>query len=483
MALTLAGRRRCAPTLKNAPGIFLFGLLSLKRTLRASVALLRCSKTFQMFLYSPPSMALPLRAIVASLQCSKTFQTFLYSPPSMALPLRAIVASLHCSKVLLLCCLVGCEPALQHLPEQQLMDEAQQGNGAAALILAKRREQQGDVQAALNWYQKAVDTGLTSELADLLALKQRQDGFLATAGYLEQYLQQQRSLDAAQADLAADYGIWQYVHSAAQSPLNLNSSCSLTLQPVVQSKAGSRQLQLLQQQWQQDPQFSSLSVCFLPEKRVNSTDLQCSYQVGQRIQCQYQVLMPQVVQGGFSQLLVVAGEGNANYNNGIVQLAESSSFEVFRHEFAHILGFIDEYSLSAQVAEAECSKDKIRPNLLTDKTQLELYLKHWQLEMQDVQLEAVDSCYKAGKQAYAPVSTLSFMRSHEAEVPDLYFKLMQKVLTQPELIMPVQYFYAYLARQQQDWQSWQILMEQAAKQGYPDAQESIQKATTIPTAP
>ena len=60
---------------------------------------------------------------------------------------------------------------------------------------------------------------------------------------------------------------------------------------------------------------------------------------------------------------------------------------------------------------------------------------------------------------------------------------MQKVLTQPELIMPVQYFYAYLARQQQDWQSWQILMEQAAKQGYPDAQESIQKATTIPTAP
>ena len=61
MALTLAGRRRCAPTLKNAPGIFLFGLLSLKRTLRASVALLRCSKTFQMFLYSPPSMAFTLK--------------------------------------------------------------------------------------------------------------------------------------------------------------------------------------------------------------------------------------------------------------------------------------------------------------------------------------------------------------------------------------------------------------------------------------
>ena len=385
--------------------------------------------------------------------------------------------------VISLCCLTSCEPALEHLPEQQLMDEAQQGNGAAAVILAKKREQQGDSQAALNWYQKAVDAGLTNELAALVTLKQKQDGFLAAADYLEQHLLQQQSFSAAEADLAADYGLWHYVQSSTYSTSNSNSSCSLTLQPVVQSKAGSRQLQLLQQQWQQDTQFSSLSVCFLPEKRVNSTDLQCSYQPGQRIQCRYQVLMPYVAQGGFTQLLVVAGEGNANYNNGIVQLAESSSFEVFRHEFAHILGFIDEYSLSARVAEAECRNDKIWPNLLTNKTQLASYLKYWQLEKQDVQLKPVDSCHKAGKQAYAPVNTLSFMRSHEAEVPDLYVKLMQKVLTQPELIMPVQYFYAYLARQQQDWLSWKLLMEQAAKQGYPDAKHSLQESSAIPTAP
>ena len=394
---------------------------------------------------------------------------------------------LFCSKLvlifLLFMCLFGCEPALEHLPEQQLMDKAQQGNIAAAVILAKKREQQGDSQAALNWYKKAVDAGFTNELAALIALKQKLDGFLAAAGYLEQHLQQQQSLNAAEADLAANYGLWQYVHNSVQSPMHSNSSCSLTLQPVVQSKAGSRQLQLLQQQWQQDPQLSSLSVCFLPETRVNSTDLQCSYQSGKRIQCQYQKLMPYVAQGGFSQLLVVAGEGNANYNNGIVQLAENSSFEVFRHEFAHILGFIDEYSLSVQVAEVECSEDKIRPNLLTDKAQLELYLKHWQLEKQDIQLHPVDSCSKVGKQAYAPVSRLSFMRSHEAEVPDLYFELMQKVLAQPELIMPVQYFYAYLARQQQDWQSWRLLMEQAAKQGYPDAKHSLQEASAIPRAP
>ncbi|WP_139056503.1 hypothetical protein [Rheinheimera sp. A13L] len=383
----------------------------------------------------------------------------------------------------LLYSLAGCEPALEHLPEQQLMDKAQQGHGAAAVLLAKKRQQQGDFPAALNWYQKALDAGLTNELAALLALKQRQDGFLATASYLEHHLQQQQSVNAAEADLAADYGIWHYAQSPAYFASNSNSSCSLTLQPVVQSKAGSRQLQLLQQQWQQDPQFSSLPVCFLPEKRINSTDLQCSYQAGQRIQCHYQVLTPDVAKGGFSQLLVVAGEGTANYNNGIVQLAESSSFEVFRHEFAHILGFIDEYSLSAEVAQAECRSDKIRPNLLTDKTQLDLYLQHWQLQRHDIQLQKVESCDNAGVQAFAPVTAMSFMRSHEAQVPDLYFKLMQKVLAQPELIMPVQYFYAYLARQEQDWYHWRLLMDQAAKQGYPDAQHLLQEASAIPTAP
>ncbi|MCA1931652.1 hypothetical protein [Rheinheimera sp.] len=380
-------------------------------------------------------------------------------------------------------CLSGCEPALEQWPEQRLMDEAQHGNGAAALILAKKREQQGDLQAALNWYQKAVDAGFTNELTALISLKQKRDGFLAAASYLEQHLQQQQSLNAAEADLAADFGLWQYLHNSVQSPIHSNTSCSLTLQPVVQSRAGSSRLKLLLQQWRQDPQFSSLAVCFLPEKRVNSTDLQCSYQPGQRIQCQYQVLMPQVAQGGFNQLLLVAGEGKANYNNGIVQLAESSSYQVFRHEFAHILGFIDEYSLATPVAEAECSSDVIRPNLLTDKTQLDLYLKHWRLEQQDIELHPVDSCINAGKQAYAPVKTMSFMRSHEAEVPGLYFALMQQVLAQPEQIMPVQYFYAYLARQQQDWQSWRILMQLAANQGYPDAKQALQQAEAIPTAP
>ena len=39
--------------------------------------------------------------------------------------------------------------------------------------------------------------------------------------------------------------------------------------------------------------------------------------------------------------------------------------------------------------------------------------------------------------------------------------------------MPVQYYFAYLARQQQDWQQWQHFMQQAAIWGYPDAQQAL----------
>lgn len=384
---------------------------------------------------------------------------------------------------LLLAGLSGCEPSLQQLTEQQLMEKAQDGDGEAAVLLAKKRQKQGDLHAALNWYKKAVNAGQVGELEALLSLEQRQHGFLAAASYLQGYLQHQQSVTAAQMELAGQYGVWNYAQLPVQMLPQSKTSCSLTLQPIVQSEAGSRQWALLQQKWQQDPQLSALSVCFLAEQRINSTELQCSYQPEQRIECLYQVLMPLVAMASFNQLLVVAGEGKANYNNGIVQLAETSSFEVFRHEFAHILGFIDEYSLSPQVAATECSRAQIRPNLLTHPDQLEAYLKHWQLQPDQVQLHPVETCTAAGVQAYAPVSMLSFMRSHESAVPELYLDLMQKVLARPELIMPVQYFYAYLARQRQDWSSWRVLMQHAAAHGYPDAKLMINNSAVTPTAP
>jgi hypothetical protein len=379
--------------------------------------------------------------------------------------------------------LLGCEPALEQLPEQQLMHKAQQGNAGAAQLLAVKRQQSGELDAALNWHHIALQQGATDQLEVFLQLKQRQHGFLATASYLEQYLKRYPALMASKADLVASYGLWsESAHKSVSGP-QLASSCAITFQPVVQAMAGSIQLQKLQQSWRNDPQLSSLTVCFLPEIRVKSTDLQCSYQQGQRIQCQYDHLQQLVAQGHFTQLLVVAGAGGASYNNGILQLAENSSYSVFRHEFAHVLGFIDEYSLTAAVAKMECNSMKIWPNLLLDKSQLDSYLQHWQLKPEEVQLSPVESCEAAGLQAYAPVPQVSLMRSHEAQLPALYLKLMQKALNQPQLIMPVQYFYAYLARQKQDGYNWQKLMEKAAVQGYPDALEAIEDAAASPTAP
>ncbi len=65
------------------------------------------------------------------------------------------------------------------------------------------------------------------------------------------------------------------------------------------------------------------------------------------------------------------------------------------------------------------------------------------------------------------------MRFYELDLPQRYFVLAQQILTQPEQLMPVQYYFAYLARQQQNWLLWQQYMQQAADQGYTDAIQAL----------
>jgi len=65
------------------------------------------------------------------------------------------------------------------------------------------------------------------------------------------------------------------------------------------------------------------------------------------------------------------------------------------------------------------------------------------------------------------------MRSYELALPAFYVALAQRILVQSERLMPVQYYFAYLARQQQDWQQWQHFMQRASDWGYADAQQAL----------
>ncbi|PKM21077.1 MAG: hypothetical protein CVV11_06350 [Gammaproteobacteria bacterium HGW-Gammaproteobacteria-15] len=368
--------------------------------------------------------------------------------------------------------LSACQPAPDG--EAALMQQAQTDAGAA-MTLARQRLANAEYDAALRWMRQAANLGDNQALQHALQLQQRQQGRLATAQWLQQQLDSDTmAASAVSAAQRAELGLWQD-NSVTTVGYQHPQGCQLTLQPVASQQAGVDNWQHLLQQWQTDAQLSQLAVCFLPLHTINSTSLQCSEDSSSLLQCRYQALEELVAKGNFSQLVVVAGRGKASYNNGILQLPDNASLALLRHEFMHILGFIDEYQLPAATAQQVCKSGKFYPNIIVAAANADVsaYLQQWQLGAEDIILTAVESCKHTPLQAYRVVAENNLMRSFELQMPRLYFQLAQQILKQPENLMPVQYYFAYLARQQQNWPRWQHYMQQASELGYSEAQQAL----------
>jgi len=370
--------------------------------------------------------------------------------------------------------LAGCQP--QPDPEQLLIQQAQT-DAAAAVSLAGRRLAKEEYQSALFWFRQAGKLGDGNALEHALQLQQRLEGKLATARWLENQEQHKWPVAAVSSKRLAELGLWRLAaYNANSESYEAASGCAVTLQPVASQLQGVETWQALLQQWQQDEQLQQLPVCYLPLQTVESTELACTEQHGQRIHCNYQPLDNLVAKGKFSQLVVIAGRGSASYNNGVIHLPEQAGLALLRHEFMHILGFIDEYVLSAAAATEVCRSNRIRPNLIIGEGSepLRRYLQHWQLNSDSVKLTPVSTCQALDIPVYRIVAEVNLMQYYETALPSLYYELMQQILSQPQQLMPVQYYFAYLARQRQDWPAWQQFMQQAAGQGYADAEQALQ---------
>tara|TARA_R110002126_G_scaffold97190_13_gene226766 strand:+ start:6301 stop:7497 length:1197 start_codon:yes stop_codon:yes gene_type:complete len=373
--------------------------------------------------------------------------------------------------------LLGCSPQDHSASPQQLMPRAVT-EPDAAMQLARQRLANDELTDALRWFRQAASLGDSEGLNHALQLQQRLDGRLATAHWLEQQIRTEHlPANAVSSSQRATLGVWQSQSATlAGTGYNAASGCRLTLQPVASQQAGVVRWQHIKQAWISDPWLSNLPVCFNNLVTVRATTLNCTEQAEQRIHCDYPALTEQVLAGEFSQLLIIAGQGLASYNNGIVQLPDTASLALFQHEFMHALGFIDEYPLPRAVAEKLCQTGSFATNMLFDNkaATLTAWQQQWPDPIPDVELTLVDTCQSVDKQAYRVVAAHNPMQSYQSDMPVLYQQLVERVLAQPEQIMPVQYYFAYLARQQQAWQQWHTLMQLAAGQGYHDALDALQ---------
>lgn len=377
-------------------------------------------------------------------------------------------------------CLLSCqEPPTE---EQRLLQHATT-DGQAASELARRRLAADDLPSALDWWRTAAVLNAEGALQHALMLQQRLEGKLSTVQWLAAQVQVDASmLQPLPASLLAELGFWSHTVSPVQAA---PQQCQLNIQPVIATAVAERSYQQLQQHWQQDPQLASLPVCFLPVMQIHASVLNCSEQPGQRIQCDYRRLSHRVQQGRFQQLLIMGGRGVASFNNGIIQLPEQADLALLRHEFLHIAGFLDEYALAPVAARMVCKAGRIAPNLLVgdDSNTLQRYLQRYPAAAATLELTPVDTCQAVGIQAYRPIATLNSMRHYEADLPPLYLTLLQQELTQSERLMPVQYYFAYLARQNEAWQQWYSYMQRAAEFGYPPAIQALAGLTPKPELP
>lgn len=342
--------------------------------------------------------------------------------------------------------------------------------GELAYTQAQQAQAQGLSMKADELFQHSAMLGYLPAVAARLARQQ------PTESSVELRLWLSSLPDAQQTNLTPYYqqlGSKLSPHQAMQNMAPSSAHCSLTIQPIVSTILELQQWQRLHDAWRHDEFLQSLPVCFLAVQRLDAAILKCSDTPTKRLRCDLPALQQLVKLGHFNQLLILSGRGAANFDNGVLQLPTYADIELLRHEFSHILGFIDEYALAPAVAKAECREGRITPNVLFEENDLDAYLAHWQLPKAMVQLAKVDTCANIALQAYRVVPDDSHLQHYELAVPSLYQTLMRRQLQRGNEIMPVQYYFAYLARQQADWTLWQAQMGRAADFGYPAAQAAL----------
>lgn len=367
---------------------------------------------------------------------------------------RKISVTVICICVVTLC---GCEPQSLTVPGELAFRQAQQA------------QSQGITSRSAELYQQSAQLGYLPAVTARLALQTPTDSAVELRHWLSTLPK------AMQPSLLKYYQ--QLGVKLAQSPTipeqQVASHCRITVQPMVSTLIELTQWHRLEKDWRHDEFLSSLPVCFLPVRQIDAETIRCSDLPSRRLQCHLPALQTEVKVGHFNQLWVISGRGLANFNNGVLLLPAYADLQLLQHEFSHMLGFLDEYALSTDVANSECVSGRITPNVLFDKADLPQYLRYWQLSEQAVTLTEIATCQRVGLQAYRVVAQASHLQHYELKVPQLYQHLMLKKFERSAEIMPVQYYFAYLARQQGDWPLWLAQMERAAGFGYPEAQAAL----------
>lgn len=286
---------------------------------------------------------------------------------------------------------------------QPLLEQAAMFNSASAHRLARQLWRNGEQQQAIEKFQFASQLG--SIQAEL---------YLNHIAWFRQSMHLESNTSKPQPDAIE------------------RQQCVTRLQFVTASIEGVVKSSDLIQQFIDDPRLAILPICINQPVWVDTADLSCSAakNLSGRLSCDLSQLSEIVEELNFTHLVVIGDSGKANVHNGIMYLDLADDYSVFVHELAHFSGFVDEYPLSAVLAENVCRGKNtpnlifIEPNSMADekpaKTSI-LAANH--------PLIKARTCANHPNQAYKTSSQITFMEFHDyGIIPESYLQRWRELL-------------------------------------------------------
>ncbi len=206
----------------------------------------------------------------------------------------------------------------------------------------------------------------------------------------------------------------------------------------------------LYEKYKQDTRLAELPICTAPPLWLKHDVVACSdnYQGQRRLGCDIRPLAPAIERRDITHAVIVAEQGKANINNGVMYLDLSDAYSVFVHELAHFAGFIDEYPLSRMAARRYCSEADSNeplpinpPNLVFDGQITyapQSTLNDWLARQSSLVISESKTCESIGVRSYKPTGEMTFMEHHDLGViPPLYLALWRAQLANPNTQRPI----------------------------------------------
>jgi hypothetical protein len=321
--------------------------------------------------------------------------------------------------------------------EAWLLKSAEQGYIDAQIALSDWYLLNGFIQKAKPWLEEVAEHDLMSQVALAKILWNEQK--IATAEGLFREAASKGSVEARQRLHVIDnYPILKKANLTA-NPIpetKFHQNCLQNILLVADGLSAMTRAVDIVAKFSKDTRLNNLGMC-LSEPMWFEHTLDCtqSWQQGGRLSCNLAPLSNWLSSSAVTHLVVIGNSGKAYAQQGVMFLDAQDTYSVFVHELAHFAGFIDEYALSKQSANAYCGtifatnivfeRDNGFLLDLSPKEQISLWANSESFEG----LYPALTCDKSDVQALKPSGKVTFMEHHESEyIPPIYLWLWHQVL-------------------------------------------------------